>query len=49
MTKTLPNKTRYTNANAPRNAWTPPRIDRIDGGQAQVGTRAAPDGAFSTS
>ena len=34
---------------APRKAWTPPRVDRIDAGQAEVGTRAAADGAFSTS
>jgi hypothetical protein len=49
MTKTLPIKTTHATANAPRKAWTPPRIDRIDAGQAEVGTRAAADGAFSTS
>ena len=26
-----------------------PRVDRIDAGQAEVGTRASSDGAFSTS
>lgn len=32
-----------------RKTWTAPRVDRIDAGQAEVGTRAAADGAFSTS
>ena len=36
-------------AKAPRKVWTAPRVDRIDAGQAEVGTRAAADGAFSTS
>ena len=34
---------------ARRKPWTPPRVDRIDAGQAEVGTRASADGAFSTS
>ena len=34
---------------AQRKPWTAPRVDRIDAGQAEVGTRAAADGAFSTS
>ena len=34
---------------AARHAWVKPRIDKIDAGQAEVGTRAAADGAFSTS
>ena len=34
---------------AKRKTWTPPRIDRIDAGQAEVGTRAVADGPFSTS
>lgn len=36
-------------AKASRKPWTPPRVDRIDAGQAEVGTRATGDGAFSTS
>ncbi len=32
-----------------RKTWTAPRVDKIDAGQAEVGTRAAADGAFSTS
>ncbi len=34
---------------APRRAWVKPRIDKLDAGQAEVGTRASADGAFSTS
>lgn len=33
----------------PLKPWTVPRVDRIDAGQAEVGTRASNDGAFSTS
>lgn len=36
-------------ASTTRKAWTAPRVDRIDAGQAEVGTRASADGAFSTS
>lgn len=36
-------------ANVQRRAWVKPRIDKITAGQAEVGTRAAADGAFSTS
>ena len=32
-----------------RAAWVAPRVDKIDAGQAEVGTRASNDGAFSTS
>ncbi len=32
-----------------RKLWTPPRVARIDAGQAEVGTRASNDGAFTTS
>lgn len=49
MTKTLPNNVRHAGANAPLKAWVPPRVDRIEAGQAKVGTRVSPDGAFSTS
>ena len=34
---------------AARKPWTAPCVDRIDAGRAEVGTRAASDGAFSTS
>ena len=32
-----------------RARWVAPRLDRIDAGQAEVGTRASGDGAFTTS
>ncbi|UVO55774.1 hypothetical protein [Sphingomonas sp. SUN039] len=46
MTKTpTPNPA----AKTPRMPWTPPRVARIDAGQAEIGTRATGDGAFTTS
>jgi hypothetical protein len=32
-----------------RALWVVPRVDRIDAGQAEIGTRSGPDGAFTTS
>ena len=34
---------------AQRKPWIQPRVDKIDAGQAELGTRIASDGAFSTS
>ncbi|UVO55788.1 hypothetical protein [Sphingomonas sp. SUN039] len=36
-------------AAAERTPWTPPRVARIDAGQAEIGTRVTGDGAFTTS
>ncbi len=47
MTERTP-KTPAKSATA-RKSWTAPRVDRIDAGQAELGTRALSDGAFSTS
>ncbi len=34
---------------AERAPWVAPRVARIDAGQAEIGTRATGDGAFTTS
>jgi hypothetical protein len=46
MTKSAKPKSAPQTARRP---WVAPQVDKIDAGQAEVGTRAAADGAFSTS
>ena len=47
MTKTRKSKPAF--AKPVRAHWVAPKVERIDAGQAEVGTRAVADGPFSTS
>jgi hypothetical protein len=46
MTKTAKPKSAPQTARRP---WVAPRVNKIDAGQAELGTRTASDGPFSTS
>jgi hypothetical protein len=49
MTERMTKPARKPFANKAKTPWVAPRVDKIDAGQAEVFTRVAADGPFSSS